>query len=309
MRSLASHLTGILAVSILAPIALVVTACSAEAAQLSVTISSTFGASYTPGTTDADFVVTVQNLGPGNASGVVIHAVMPASFQYAVTNSINSNSAARTTPEDAQVGVTNPEWGVWSLSSPTSPNGQADYASVSINFGVNITAQPNTYSLAAQVVDDSLTDTVQSHPIQVAVNEAPRLGVSASVGPSTVHPDGQVTYRVTVTNKGTGIAPTVDVLVTLPPVLQYQSTIMPFGGNTSVESLISPVKGAYLVFYGGFEIPPQTSLGPGTLTIEFIAQCIPAPGKGVYPIQVAVTDASRDHVSLMNAAPLNVFTS
>ncbi|HEY6782056.1 MAG TPA: hypothetical protein VI296_02365 [Candidatus Dormibacteraeota bacterium] len=309
MRSLASHLTGILAVSILAPIALVVTACSAEAAQLSVTISSTFGASYTPGTTDADFVVTVQNLGPGNASGVVIHAVMPASFQYAVTNSINSNSAARTTPEDAQVGVTNPEWGVWSLSSPTSPNGQADYASVSINFGVNITAQPNTYSLAAQVVDDSLTDTVQSHPIQVAVNEAPRLGVSASVGPSTVHPDGQVTYRVTVTNKGTGIAPTVDVLVTLPPVLQYQSTIMPFGGNTSVESLISPVKGAYLVFYGGFEIPPQTSLGPGTLTIEFIAQCIPAPGKGVYPIQVAVTDASRDHVSLMNAAPLNVFSS
>ncbi|HEV3274986.1 MAG TPA: hypothetical protein VG299_09005 [Candidatus Dormibacteraeota bacterium] len=309
MRSLASHLTGILAISILAPIALVVTACSAEAAQLSVTISSTFGASYTPGTTDADFSVTVQNLGPGNASGVVVHAVMPTSFQYAVTNSITSNGAARTTPEDAQVGVTNPEWGVWSLSSPTSPNGTTDYASVTINFGVNITAQPNTYSLAAQVVDDSLTDTVQSHPIQVAVNEAPRLGLAASVGPSSVHPDGQVTYRVTVTNKGTGIAPTVDVLVTLPPVLQYQSTIMPFGGNTSVETLISPVKGAYLVFYGGFEIPPQTSLGPGTLTIEFIAQCIPMPGKGVFAIQVAVTDASRDHVSLANAAPLNVFSS
>jgi hypothetical protein len=309
VRSLASHLTGILAVSILAPVALVVTACSAGAAQLSVTISSTFGASYTPGTTDADFSVTVQNLGPGNASGVVIHAVMPTSFQYAVTNSITSNGAARTTPEDAQVGVTNPEWGVWSLSSPTSPNGTTDYAAVTINFGVNITAQPNTYSLAAQVVDDSLTDTVQSHPIQVAVNEAPRLGLAASVGPSSVHPDGQVTYRVTVTNKGTGIAPTVDVLVTLPPVLQYQSTIMPFGGNTSVESLISPVKGAYLVFYGGFEIPPQTSLGPGTLTIEFIAQCIPMPGKGVFAIQVAVTDASRDHVSLANAAPLNVFSS
>jgi uncharacterized repeat protein (TIGR01451 family) len=309
VRSLASHLTGILAVSILAPIALVVTACSTEAAQLSVTISSTFGASYTPGTTDADFSVTVQNLGPGNASGVVVHAVMPTSFQYAVTNSITSNGAARTTPEDAQVGVTNPEWGVWSLSSPTSPNGTTDYASVTINFGVSITAQPNTYSLAAQVVDDSLTDTVQSHPIQVAVNEAPRLGLAASVGPSSVHPEGQVTYRISVTNKGTGIAPTVDVLVTLPPVLQYQSTIMPFGGNTSVESLISPVKGAYLVFYGGFEIPPQTSLGPGTLTIEFIAQCIPMPGKGVFAIQVAVTDASRDHVSLANAAPVNVFSS
>ena len=99
------------------------------------------------------------------------------------------------------------------------------------------------------------------------------------------------------------------MLVTLPPVLQYQSTIMPFGGNASVESLISPVKGAYLVFYGGFELPPQTSLGPGTLTIEFIAQCIPNPGKGVFTIQVSVTDASRDHVSLANVAPLNVFSS
>ena len=309
MRALASHLTGILALSILAPVALFVTACSGEPAQLSVTLGSTFGASYTPGTTDADFVVTVQNLGPGNASGVVIHALMPASFQYAVTNTITTSGAARTTPEDAQVGVSNPQWGVWALSSPTSPNGQIVYASITINFTVNITAHPNTYSLAAEVVDDSLTDTVQSHPIQVAVNEAPQLAVTASVGPTTVHPNGQVTYRVNVTNKGTGIAPTVDVLVTLPPVLQYQSTILPFGGNSSQESLISPVKGAYLVFYGGFELPPQTSLGPGTLTIEFIAQCIPNPGKGVFPIQVAVTDAARDQVSVANAAPLNVFST
>jgi uncharacterized repeat protein (TIGR01451 family) len=299
----------VLAVSILAPIALVVTACSTQAAQLSVTLTSDFGASYTPGTSDADFVITVENLGPGNASGVVIHALMPAAFQFAVTNSITTNGAARTTPEDAQVGGTNPEWGVWSLSSPTSPNGKTDNASVAIDFGVNITAQPDTYTLAAQVVDDSLTDTVQSHPIQIAINEAPRLSVSASVGPTSVHPNGQVTYRVTVTNKGTGIAPTVDVLVTLPPVLQYQSTISPFGGNSSVESLISPVKGAYLVFYGGFEMPPQTTLGPGTLTIEFIAQCIPDPGKGVFTIQVAVTDALRDRVSLSNVAPLNVFSS
>jgi uncharacterized repeat protein (TIGR01451 family) len=309
VRALASHLTGVLAVSILAPMALVLSACSTQAAQLSVTLASDFGASYTPGTSDADFQIKVENLGPGNASGVVIHALMPTAFQFAVTNSIVTNSAARTTPEDAQVGVTNPQWGVWSLSSPTSPNGKADYASITIDFGVNITAQPNTYSLAAEVVDDSLTDTVQSRPIQLAINEAPRLGVSASVGPSSVHPNGQVTYRVTVTNKGTGIAPTVEVLVTLPPVLQYQSTIMPFGGNSSVESLISPVKGGYLVFYGGFEVPPQTTLGPGTLTIEFIAQCIPNPGKGVFTIQVAVTDASRDRVSAANVAPLNVLSS
>ena len=309
MRTLASHLTGILALSIVAPVVLFVTSCSSETAQLSITLTSLFGASYTPGTTDADFQAEVQNLGPGNASGVVVNAVMPSSFQFAATNLISSNGAANTTPQDARVGVSNPHWGVWSLSSPTMPNGKPAYAYVKINFAVTINAQPNTYALDAEVVDDSLTDTVQSRPLQVVVNEAPELGVTASVGPTTVHPNGQVTYRVTVTNKGTGIASTVEVLVTLPPVLEYQSTIQPFGGNASEESVTQPVKGAYIVFYGGFELPPQTTLGPGTLTIQFIAECIPNPGKGVFGVQVSVTDESGDHVEINNAAPLNVFSS
>ena len=55
MRALASHLTGILALALVAPVVLFITSCSSEAAQLSITLSSTFGASYTPGATDADF--------------------------------------------------------------------------------------------------------------------------------------------------------------------------------------------------------------------------------------------------------------
>jgi uncharacterized repeat protein (TIGR01451 family) len=309
VRTLASHLTGILALSLLAPVVLFLTSCSSETAQLSITLTSLFGASYTPGATDADFQAEVQNLGPGNASGVVVNAVMPSSFEFESTNLITSSGAANTTPQDALVGVSNPHWGVWSLSAPTMPNGKAAYANVTIDFGVTIDAQPNTYSLMAEVVDDTLSDTVQSRPLQVEVNEAPELGVTASVGPTTVHPNGQVTYRVTVTNKGTGIAPTVEVLVTLPPVLEYQSTIQPFAGNASEESLIQPVKGAYIVFYGGFELPPQTTLGPGTLTIQFIAQCIPAPSTGVYTVQVSVTDASRDHVEIDKVAPVSVFST
>ena len=98
MRALASHLTGVLAVSVLAPLAFLITSCSSEGAQLTVTLTSDFGRSYTPGTTDADFTIIVHNLGPGNASGVVVHALMPAGFQFADTNYINSDSAARTTP-------------------------------------------------------------------------------------------------------------------------------------------------------------------------------------------------------------------
>jgi uncharacterized repeat protein (TIGR01451 family) len=285
-------------------------ACSSDVAQLSVTLTSDWGkGAYTPGTTPPNFELVVTNLGPGNASGVVVHAVMPATFQFAETNSITSNGAARTTPEDARAGGSNPEWGVWSLSAPTSPNGKTDYSSLTIDFADTITASPTTYKLEAQVVDDNLTSTVVSQPLQVEVNQAPRLGVTASVGPTSVHPGGQVTYKITVTNTGSGISPDVDVLVTLPPALQFQQTIMPFGGNSAVEQPIFPVKGAVLTFYGGFEIPPETSLGAGKLVIQFIAQCVPEPGKAVVPIQVQVTDTLGDSVQIVNVAPVNIFTS
>jgi uncharacterized repeat protein (TIGR01451 family) len=309
VRTLASRLTVVVALSLLAPIALTLSACSGGVAQLQITLTPGFSGAYTPGITDATFTVTVVNLGPGNASGVVVHAIMPPSFQFEATDSIITNGAARTTPQDARAGASNPAWGVWALSSPTSPNGKTDDAQVAITFGVSITARPSTYSLKAQVVDENLTSTVESHPLQVEVNQAPQLGVTASVGPRSVHPNGQVTYRITVTNTGSGIAPDVDVLITLPPMLQFQTTIMPFGGNASIQQPIFPVKGAGLAFYGGFELPPQTSLGAGRVTIQFIAQCIPQPGKGVFPVQVQVTDTLGDIASITNVAPVNVFNS
>ena len=294
----------------LAPIALMISGCSSEVAQLSVQLRADWGkGAYVPGTTPPNFELEVTNLGPGNASGVVVHAVMPKGFQFDTTNSIATSGAARTTPEDATAGGSNPEWGVWSLSAPTQPNGTITYSSITIDFAANITAPPTTYSLEAQVVDDNLASTVQSAPLQVEITPAPRLALTASVSPTSVHPGGEVTYRIEVNNDGSGISPDVDVLVTLPPSLQFQSTIMPFGGNSSVEQLILPVKGGVLVFYGGFELPPQTSLGPGKLVIQFIAQCITNPGKGVFPVQAQVTDTLNDSVRITSAAPVNVFTS
>jgi uncharacterized repeat protein (TIGR01451 family) len=310
VRILSSRLAVAVALTVFAPIALMISGCSSDVAQLSVVLRTDWGkGAYTPGSTPPNFELVVTNLGPGNASGVVVHALMPHSFQFDTTNSISTNGAARTTPEDATAGGSNPEWGVWSLSAPTSPNGTVDYASITIDFAANITASPSTYSLEAQVVDDNLTSTVASQPLQVEVNQAPRLGLTASVSPTSVHPGGQVTYRIDVTNDGSGISPDVDVLVTLPPALQFQSTIMPFGGNSSIEQLILPVKGAVVAFYGGFELPPQTSLGPGKLVIQFIVQCISDPGKGVFPVQAQVTDTDNDTVLITNAAPVNIFAS
>jgi uncharacterized repeat protein (TIGR01451 family) len=287
-----------------------VSGCSSDVAQLSVVLRTDWGkGAFIPGTTPPNFELVVTNLGPGNASGVVVHALMPQTFAFDTTNSIQTSGAARTTPEDATAGGSNPEWGVWSLSAPTSPNGRVSYSSITIDFAANITAPPSAYSLEAQVVDDNLTSTVESQPLQVEVNEAPRLGLTAAVSPTSVHPGGEVTYRIDVTNTGSGISPNVDVFVTLPPALQFQTTIMPFGGNASIEQLILPVKGAVVAFYGGFELPPQTSLGPGKLVIQFIVQCVPDPGKGVYPIQAQVTDTLNDSMTITNVAPVNIFSS
>lgn len=309
MRTLASRLPLVVALSLLAPIALTLSACSGGVAQLQITLTPGFSGAFTPGSTVPTFTVTVVNLGPGNASGVVVHAIMPPSFQFTSTNSIISNGAARTTPQDARAGASSPAWGVWALSSPTNPNGKVQDAQVAITFAVDITARPSTYALKAQVVDENLTSTVESRPLQVEVNQAPQLKVSASVSPGTVHPAGQVTYRVTVTNTGSGIAPDVAVLVTLPPMLQFQTTIMPFGGNASIQQPVFPVKGAVLAFYGGFELPPQTSLGAGRVTIQFIAQCISQPGSGVFAAQVQVTDTLGDIASIRNVAAVHVFDS
>ena len=51
------------------------------------------------------------------------------------------------------------------------------------------------------------------------------------------------------------------------------------------------------------------ALGAGKVIIEFIAQCIPAPGKGTFPAQVQVTDSLNDTVKITNVAPLAVFST
>src|SRR5207302_5506740 len=123
-----------------------------------------------------------------------------------------------------------------------------------------------------------------SQAIAVEVQAAPRLMVTAKVAPTSLKPNGMAKYSVTVTNTGTAIAGNVDILITLPPVVTFLNSVTPFEGNASRSNPIDPVKGSVEVFYGGFNIPPASSAGPGIITVAFMVQVVARPPAGAYPL-------------------------
>lgn len=284
-----------------APLSSALAACGGSSGQLSVKLDG--GGDYKAG--DApEFVVTVTNDGPGDAPGVVIHVDMPGNFRYKATGGIDAHGQARTTLLDAKVGSSTPTWGLWNLGAPTLQNGQLTKASVAIPFTVDIEASPSTYTLAAHTSGDNTPSEVLSSPISVKVNPAPRLDVTASVSTKTLKAGDKTTYTVTVNNTGSDIAGNVGVLITLPPVMTFQNSVTPFRGNATRNNAVDPVRGSVLVFYSGFVIPPASSAGPGFVAIAFIALAAPHPATGTFPLNIQVTDALLDVVTLSNAAPV-----
>jgi uncharacterized repeat protein (TIGR01451 family) len=252
------------------------------------------------------FEAVVQNMGPGDASGVVVRADMPARFRYKSTENISGVGEARTQPIDAHVGSQNPGWGLWDLAAPTLANGEKTYAKVTIDFTVDIEAAPAKYTMNVRASDDNTTSDLISAPISVEVQAAPRLGLTAKVSPSMLVAGAMTKYSVTVTNTGTAIASNVDVLVTLPPVMVFLQSVTPFGGNASRSNPTEPARGSVEVFYGGFNVPPASSIGPGFITLSFIAQVVAKPTSGSYPLNVQVTDSLADVVMLHNVASIIV---
>jgi uncharacterized repeat protein (TIGR01451 family) len=279
--------------------------CGGSGGQISVALSAQDNAPFHAGDTPT-FEVVVRNMGPGDAPGVVVRADMPANFRYKSTENISGDGEARTQPIDAHVGSQNPGWGLWDLAAPTLANGKKTYANVTIDFTVDIEAQPAKYTMNARASDDNTSSDLISAPIFVEVQAAPRLALTAKVSPSTLAAGGMAKYSITLTNTGTGIAGNVGILITLPPVVVFQSSVTPFGGNASRSNPSDPARGSVEVFYGGFNVPPASSVGPGFVTLAFIAQVVAKPTPGAYTLNVQATDSLGDVVMLHTVASIIV---
>jgi uncharacterized repeat protein (TIGR01451 family) len=252
------------------------------------------------------FTVIITNNGPGDAPGVVAHVDMPGNFRYKATGTIDAHGQSRTQLVDAKVGSTSPTWGLWDLSAPTMQNGKLTLSSVAIPFTIDVEAAAASYTIAARASGDNTSGDVLSQPIQLKVRPAPRLNVTATVSTQSLRARDKTTYSVTVSNTGSDIAGNVAVLVTLPPVMSFQGSVMPFKGNATRNNAVDPVRGSVLVFYSGFVLPPSSSAGPGFVDILFIAQVAPHPAAGSFPINIQVTDDALDVVTLSNAAQVTI---
>jgi uncharacterized repeat protein (TIGR01451 family) len=274
-----------------------VTACGGGLAQISVDLTSKDSQPFSPGDTPT-FVVTVRNNGPGGTGGVTVHVDLPAAFHYKDTKSLGG-TAVRTQPVDAAVNSASPVWGIWNLAGPGE--------TAVITFEATAAGKPGTYNVVARASGDNTEGETQSSPFAMQLAAAPNLSMAVAVAPNSVKFGDAVTYRVTVTNDGSGIANGVSVLVSLPPIFVYNSTILPYGGNASRNKAVDPIKGTMAVFYGGFDVPPRSDSGPGLLVIAFTADVLRNAGAtGSYTVGVQLTDDQADHLVLNESSPVAV---
>lgn len=316
-RRLAS---GLIVCLLLAPAAAGLTGCGSGNGQLKVTLSSpdrpgykvsdakTYAA-YSPGD-QAQFSVSVVNAGPGSVSGVTVHVLLPTGFRYHSTQSVDAPGSTRTQPLDAAVNSNTPIFGLWDISAPgsagTDVNGKALPVGVTITFFADVQGKPGTVSVQAFAAGDATSGQTEAAPYLVTVNAAAHLNALATVSPSTAKAGATVTYQVRITNDGTDNASDVSLLVTLPPVLTFSSSVMPFAGNGTRNGGVNPFKNTLLVYYDGFLLPPDSNAGPGYVVVVFKATVVAAPVAGAYPVDVSVTDDQGATATLHAVAPVMV---
>ncbi len=268
-------------------IPLLLSACGSGSGQLSVSITGahtgrtgyvatdpTTYPQYSPGD-EAIFTVHVVNNGPGTVTGVTVHVTLPEVFRYHATTGIRAPGATRTQPLDAAVNSTTPIFGLWTLSPPGAA-GAGVATSVDITFTVYINGQPGGAVVQAYAAGDTNAGQTNATGYNVIVQPAAKLTALVSVSPGTAKRGATVTYQVRIINGGTGNAKNVGVLITLPPVMTFASSVTPFAGNGTRSAGVDPIRNTLEVYYDGFTLPPLSNAGPGYVVIVFKAAVLGA---------------------------------
>ena len=272
---------------------------------LAVSVTANDGTDIQPGDTPS-FTVSVVNNGTTAATGVSLRVDLPAEFLYKSTTSISGEGDAQTLPVDAATNSPTPVWGSWSLAAPSvDADGTRQPAHVDITFVVDAQGQPGDYLMSPKASSDASEGLVSGAALAIHVSPSTQLGLAMVPLQATVTPGQTLDYRVIVTNDGSGAASNVDLLITLPPTLNFLSTVK-VSGNSGRSDPTDPFDGAVVPFYGGFIIPARSTEGPGLLAIEFRVVCVAAATGGTFGTTAQLTDADGTIVRLSDVAPVTV---
>jgi uncharacterized repeat protein (TIGR01451 family) len=301
-RRHARRLLGVVALPVLVVLAGTLAGCGSTPSQLSVSLASVSGDSARPGDQLA-YTLTVENQGPGEATGVRAAVDLPAGFVYLTTPQIEKDflGATRVQDLDPVKAARSPEWGSWRLAPPSlNADGTRRVAYIIIHFTVRAGGAPGALAIPARAVSDAVDSEVVGQSVALKLNPAPDLHLDLSAVPTLLHRDQDVLYRVTVDNFGTGPAANLSVLVTLPSGISFVRTES-IQGNAARDQPVDPTPGALLVYYGGFTVPAKSQTGPGVLIITLRGSTAFATG-GSFTATAQLTDQDGAILSVKDAA-------
>jgi len=195
------------------------------------------GAASVIATSNLVYTISVTNLGPSTASGVVVTDSLPAGATFVLASGLGVNNG----------GVVN-----WSLGSLTA--GQVSNLNLTVNAPAGGTLT-NTAIVSSPTLDTNFVNNT-SPPVSTAVMPLADVIVTDS-GPPSVPAGGTIVYTITVTNSGPSTASNVVVNDNLPTNSVFVSTT---GGGTNGNGIVTwPV------------IPALTNGGTFTFTVTVTA--------------------------------------
>jgi len=268
-----------------------VSASAGDLANVFVTIAPA-SANVAPGGSGS-FTVTQGNNGPNPATGVQTTVLLPPGLT-GVT--VSNNSATLSNAYDSSTGL---------VTLPTVASqapGVASNQRYTIGFTVPATGGvvPATAAVLTSSPDNIPADNTATSLITVPASADV---VAQLVGPSTVLAGQSLTYTLTTSNNGPGLATAIGQTLDLPaglPIGSVSPLLLNGSAPTTVSGTVASYgTGAAAITYdaatGRLTLPTVASLAPGanttSLTVSYLA---PANGNVNLSATAAVTAASPD---------------
>jgi uncharacterized repeat protein (TIGR01451 family) len=292
--------------AVLLPSGLALAACGGSNADLTITVKPKVATQQARPGSEVAYVAEVVNHGPGATTGVTVRVDLPTAFRYQATTAIDGlGPTTRTQPSDPAVDAFQPQWGQWSMGAPgINADGTPARATLDITFTVLAAGKPGDYTITPHVFSEG-GDEVVGKDLGLHLYPASDLSLTVVVDETTAKRGDLVHYHLTVLNRGSGVAQSVGILVTLPSALVFNATEH-VEGNFSRSGAIDPIPGALVVYYGGYTVPPSGDSQPGTLAIVFTAKVLPTAQGGRYTASAQLTDADGAVVTVDDTAPVTV---
>lgn len=239
------------------------TAIVAQSADVSVTKS---GPTNVTGGSDATYTITVLNSGPSNALSLTLSDPIPANTTFGSFGQTGGPTFNCTTPPPNGTGTINCTIASLIPSSPATFNLLLHISPVALG-GVTNTASVSSPTPDPDGNDNSATSTATVTP------GATDVGILKTANPGVIVAGGTVTYTITVTNNGPGLALGTMVTDTLPAGTTFVSATPSQGsctGTTTVScslGTLNPTSSATILLTVTLPISTNPISNTATVTI------------------------------------------